>query len=231
MSSTVNNMIDNEQAVSKTSNGKVVVVGSINQDLTTYASSLPSAGQTILGTDFITTGGGKGANQAVAASKINIVDSQNNGGVYMIGRVGDDVMGNNLLSSLQTNGVKMNIDEMKVNGQHTGVASINVDTNSGQNTIVVAPGANLALSCDDAQSSLANICEKDVVLVQLEIKPEAALQALKSSSSKDALTILNPAPAPKDWELTSEWYSSIDIIIPNETELASLCGLQMKKSL
>ena len=223
MSSTTNN--NNNKTLSKTSNGKVIVVGSINQDLTTYASSLPSAGQTILGTDFVTTGGGKGANQAVAASKINIVDTQNNGGVYMIGRVGNDVMGNTLLSSLQTNGVKMNIDEMKVNGQHTGVASINVDTNSGQNTIVVAPGANLALSSDDVQSSLANMCEKDVVLVQLEIKPEAALQALKSSSSKDALTILNPAPAPKDWELTSEWYSSIDIIIPNETELSSLCGL------
>jgi len=225
MSSTANN-IDNEQTVSKTStNGKVIVVGSINQDLTTYASSLPSAGQTILGTDFVTTGGGKGANQAVAASKINIVDSQNNGGVRMIGRVGNDAMGNNLLSSLQTNGVKMNIDEMKVDGQHTGVASINVDTNSGQNTIVVSPGANLALSSDDVQSSLANMCEKDVVLVQLEIKPEAALQALKSASSKGALTILNPAPAPKDWELTPEWYSYIDVLIPNETELASLCGL------
>ena len=226
MSSTTNNM-DNEQTVSKTStNGKVIVVGSINQDLTTYASSLPSAGQTILGTDFITTDGGKGANQAVAASKISIVDTQtNNGGVYMIGRVGDDVMGTNLLSSLQSNGVKMNIEEMKVDGQHTGVASINVDTNSGQYTIVVAPGANLALSCDDVQSSLANMCEKDVVLVQLEIKPEAALQALKSASSKGALTILNPAPAPEDWELTPEWYSSTDLLIPNETELASLCGL------
>ena len=223
MSSVNNN--NNEQTVSKTPNSKVIVVGSINQDLTTYASSLPSAGQTILGTDFVTTGGGKGANQAVAASKLNIVDTQNNGGVYMIGRVGNDVMGNTLLSSLQTNGVKINKDEMKVIGQHTGVASINVDTNSGQNTIVVAPGANLALTSDDVQSSLANVSEKDVVLVQLEIKPEAALQALKSASSKGALTILNPAPAPKDWELTPEWYSYIDLLIPNETELASLCGL------
>ena len=223
MSSVNNN--NNEQTVSKTSNGKVIVVGSINQDLTTYASSLPSAGQTILGTDFITTGGGKGANQAVAASKINIVDTQNNGGVYMIGRVGNDVMGNTLLSSLQTYGVKMNKDEMKVKHEHTGVASINVDTNSGQNTIVVAPGANLALSSDDVQSSLADLSEKDVVLVQLEIKPEAALQALKCASARGALTILNPAPAPEDWELTNEWYSSIDILIPNETELASLCGL------
>eukprot|EP00571_Detonula_confervacea_P001548 CAMPEP_0172326850 /NCGR_PEP_ID=MMETSP1058-20130122/57785_1 /TAXON_ID=83371 /ORGANISM="Detonula confervacea, Strain CCMP 353" /LENGTH=601 /DNA_ID=CAMNT_0013043739 /DNA_START=176 /DNA_END=1981 /DNA_ORIENTATION=+ len=211
-------------------NGKVIVVGSINQDLTTYATSLPTPGQTILGSDFITTAGGKGANQAVAASSIGVVD-QTVGGVHMIGRVGNDDMGRGLVSGLQSKGVKLNESETRVAGAHTGVASINVDLNTGQNTIVVAPGANLELSSDDVKSSLADLLSdgdkqrRDVVLVQLEIKPETALQTLTSASKLGALTILNPAPAPKGWELTEDWYSSIDILIPNETELASLCGV------
>ncbi|KAL3780085.1 hypothetical protein ACHAW5_004569 [Stephanodiscus triporus] len=214
-------------------NGKVVIVGSMNQDLTTYAPSLPSPGQTILGSDFIITAGGKGANQAVAATSIGVVDKRR--GVHMIGRVGDDDMGIGLVRGLQSRGIKLNDNEVRVVGAHTGVASINVDTTSGQNTIVVAPGANLALGKDDVESSLMEIlgcsdghekeCGRDVVLVQLEIAPETALQTLITSSKLGALTILNPAPAPKGWDLTDEWYSAIDILIPNETELAAICCL------
>ena len=221
----------------KLNNGKVIIVGSINQDLTTYAPSLPLSGQTILGTDFVTTAGGKGANQAVAASLINVVDDTiYNGGVHMIGRVGNDSMGTELLSSLIRKGVKVNVNESKVEGAHTGVASINVDTTTGQNTIVVAPGANLELKSDDIKTSMVDILgsgsnereqksTRDVVLVQLEITPEAALETLSCASKLGAITILNPAPAPKDWELSKEWYSAIDILVPNETELAQLCGL------
>ena len=222
----------------KLNNGKVIIVGSINQDLTTYAPSLPLSGQTILGTDFVTTAGGKGANQAVAASLINVVDDTiHNGGVHMIGRVGNDSMGTELLSSLIRKGVKVNVNESKVEGAHTGVASINVDTTTGQNTIVVAPGANLELKSDDIKTSMVDILgrggsneseqksTRDVVLVQLEITPEAALETLSCASKLGAITILNPAPAPKDWELSKEWYSAIDILVPNETELAQLCGL------
>ena len=211
-----------------TDDGKVIVVGSINQDLTTYAPSLPLSGQTILGTDFLTTAGGKGANQAVAASSIGIVNKYLS--VHMVGRVGNDVMGQNLLSGLQSKGVKINGDNAKIDGAHTGVAAINVDTKSGQNTIVVAPGANLELSVEDVKVSLDDLLDyrnvkRDVVVVQLEIDPETALQSLKSASERGALTILNPAPAPKGWELSKVWYSSIDILIPNETELASICGV------
>ena len=214
---------------------KVIVVGSINQDLTTYSPSLPSPGQTVLGTDFITAPGGKGANQAVAASSIGVVaKTGNGGGVHMIGRVGEDTMGQNLLSGLHSKGVNLNENESKVAGAHTGVASIVVDS-SGQNTIVVAPGANLELDEDDAESSLNKLLSKqsskksgagrDVVLVQLEIKPETALKALQCASELGALTILNPAPAPKGWELTKDWYQNIDVLVPNESELASLCGV------
>jgi len=218
----------NKKYSAMSDNGKVIIVGSINQDMTTYASSLPSPGQTILGSDFITTAGGKGANQAVAASSIGVVNTSH--GVHMIGRVGNDSIGRSLLSSLQSKGVKLDENRARITGAHTGVASINVDLNTGQNTIVVAPGANLALSKEDVDDSLACLLGsggegKNVVLVQLEIKPSAALQTLRSASNLGALTILNPAPAPKEWELTQDWYCSIDILVPNETELASLCGV------
>jgi ribokinase/non-canonical purine NTP pyrophosphatase (RdgB/HAM1 family) len=211
--------------------GKVVVVGSINQDLTTYAPSLPSPGQTILGSDFIITAGGKGANQAVAASSIGVVDKTR--GVHMIGRVGDDDMGLSILSKLSSKGVRLNERESRAAGVHTGVASIVVDTTSGQNTIVVAPGANMHLSKEEVKATIMNLLsgsdgyigERAVVLVQLEIAPESALQALQCASKLGAISILNPAPAPEGWGLTNEWYSAIDILVPNETELASLSGL------
>ncbi|KAL7542624.1 hypothetical protein ACHAXR_011943 [Thalassiosira sp. AJA248-18] len=226
------------------SGGKVIIVGSINQDMTTYAPTLPTPGQTILGTDFRTTPGGKGANQAVAASSIGVP-------VHMIGRVGNDIMGSSLLTSLTSRGVKLDEEESTVKDGHTGVASIVVDTSSGQNTIVVAPGANLELSAEDVESELNTLLKRsnnnnvgaprrsnnddknsrrDVVLVQLEITPQTALQTLQTASAHNALTILNPAPAPKNYELTNEYYSSIDILIPNETELASLCGIPSNNS-
>ena len=210
--------------------GKVVVVGSINQDLTTYAPSLPRPGETLLGTDFATSSGGKGSNQAVAAASIGIVNS----GVYMIGRVGLDDMGRSLLKSLACSKVRINEEESCVSGAHTGIASISVDTTTGQNTIVVSPGANLALTPEDVSSRLATILSvsnvddtitRNIVLVQLEINPDTALEALKAAKKLGALSILNPAPAPKDWELSNEWLSSVDILIPNENELASLSGM------
>lgn len=213
------------QTMSK--DGKVVVVGSINQDLTTYASSLPQPGETLLGTDFVTSAGGKGSNQAVAAASIGIVQSS---GVHMIGRVGKDDMGKSLLKGLTSAKVQIDLKESCVSDAHTGVASIVVDTTSGQNTIVVSPGANMALKPEEVSASLskilgANADGKNVVLVQLEISPESALEALKTAKTVGAVSILNPAPAPKGWELSNEWYSSIDILIPNESELASLYGV------
>jgi len=213
--------------------GKVVIVGSINQDLTTYSQSLPVPGETLLGTDFVTSAGGKGANQAVAASSIGVVCKES--GVHMIGRVGKDDMGRGLLKGLRSRGVSNDEKESMVAGEHTGVASINVSS-SGQNTIIVAPGANMALSAKEVDSSLTTLLQnggtqsqRDVVLVQLEIAPETALQALQTATSKSALTILNPAPAPKGWKLTQDWYSNIDILIPNESELASLCGADVEE--
>ena len=132
--------------------GKVVVVGSINQDLTIYSQSLPAPGETLLGTDFVTSAGGKGANQAVAAASIGVVSKEN--GVHMIGRVGKDDMGRSLLKGLRSKGVCNDEEESMVAGEHTGIAAINVSSDSGQNTIIVAPGANMALSSPDVETSL-----------------------------------------------------------------------------
>ena len=218
--------------------GKVVVVGSINQDLTTYAPSLPQPGETLLGTDFVTSAGGKGSNQAVAAASIGIVRgtsgnvNMKESGVYMIGKVGNDDMGTTLLNGLSSRKVQIDEEKSRTSDAHTGVASIVVDTTSGQNTIVVSPGANLALKPNEVSSSLEKILinsnddsTQNVVLVQLEISPDAALEALKTAKKLGAISILNPAPAPKGWKLTNEWYSSIDILIPNESELESICGV------
>lgn len=208
------------------SSGKVIVVGSINQDLTTYSRSLPAPGETLLGEDFATSPGGKGGNQAVAAASIGIVKKS---GVHMVGRVGDDDMGRSLMNGLKSRGVS---DEytISVTDHHTGVASINV-CDSGQNTIIVAPGANLALNAQEVDSALSKLllqnggAQQNVVLVQLEIKPATALHALQAATAEGALSILNPAPAPKGWKMTDDWFSNIDILIPNESELASLCGM------
>ena len=229
-------MVTSEVSSADYLSGKVIVVGSINQDLTTYAPKLPTPGQTILGSDFIITAGGKGANQAVAAASVAVVDETR--GVHMIGRVGNDDMGNTIITKLLSKGVRINEHDSREVGVHTGVASIIVDTTSGQNTIVVAPGANMHLSKEKVEESLMNLLsnsdgnkhERAVVLVQLEIAPESALQALQCASKRGAISILNPAPAPKDWELTNEWYSAIDILVPNETELASLWGLSNSDS-
>uniref|UniRef100_A0A7S2HP79 Multifunctional fusion protein n=1 Tax=Helicotheca tamesis TaxID=374047 RepID=A0A7S2HP79_9STRA len=206
--------------------GGVVIVGSANQDLTAYTPVLPTIGQTVMGTSFITSCGGKGANQAVAAASI----SASPNGVRMICRVGNDSFGQALLSNFQNVGVTYEKDHVvcEETKYHTGVAPILVDTSSGDNMIVVAPGANYALSPSDIETAILGSSDKNkgpaVVVTQLEIKPESALQALKSGRAVGATTILNPAPAPEDWVMSEEFYQLADIVIPNETELRIICG-------
>uniref|UniRef100_A0A6V2ECB8 Multifunctional fusion protein n=1 Tax=Ditylum brightwellii TaxID=49249 RepID=A0A6V2ECB8_9STRA len=217
------------------SNAGVIIVGSANQDLVAYTPVLPTRGQTVMGTSFVTSCGGKGANQAVAAASIGVSPN----GVSMVCRVGDDSFGQNLLSNFRR--VNVIYDEEKViakgsakegdegeetsSSYHTGVAPILVDTQSGDNVIVVAPGANYALAPSDVKESILSSSKKpSVVVTQLEIKPESALEALRTGREVNAITILNTAPAPEDWEMSDEFYQLADIVIPNETELRVICG-------
>ena len=205
--------------------GQVVVVGSANQDLTAYTATVPKTGETVLGESFETSFGGKGANQGVAAAALGIVP------VSMVCKVGADAFGSELLGSFRD--VNLLYDEASVVAPDvsTGVAQIIVDTKTGDNQIIVIPGANHALTSSDVRAAITSMAQDSqeqggrpmTVVVQLEIKPAVALEALKVAKEVGAITIFNPAPAPEGWELDSNFYRYADIIIPNETELRSLC--------
>jgi len=207
-----------------TKQGRVVVVGSANQDLTAYTATVPKTGETVLGESFETSFGGKGANQGVAAASLDIAP------VSMVCKVGADAFGTELLESFQK--VNLQYDETSVVAPNvsTGVAQIIVDTKTGDNMIIVVPGANHALTSSDVRTAITSMADDDscskcpmTVVVQLEIKPEVALEALKVAKEVGATTIFNPAPAPEGWLLDADFYKYSDIVIPNETELRSLC--------
>lgn len=195
---------------------RIAVVGSANQDLTSYTPVLPTLGETVMGDTFATSCGGKGANQANAAGSLNISP------VSMICRLGDDVFGKALLENFRNKNVDLD-EDCVLEGISSGVAAITVDTQSGDNMIIVTPGANHKLSPDNVDKALRKLKNPAVVVTQLEVLPEAALQAMKTGKELGAVTIFNPAPAPEGYSI-EEFYQYVDIIIPNESELRKICG-------
>lgn len=192
---------------------KIVVIGSLNMDLVVQASRLPQGGETILGNAFHEIPGGKGANQAVAMARLGAQ-------VDMIGRVGSDGFGKSLLSTLSVDGV--NVDSVKaLEGTSTGVALITVQ-DSGENSIIVVPGANGLLSPLDLEPIKGQILSASTVVAQLETPIETVKTALKLAKKEGIRTILNPAPAQS---LDLELLEAIDLLTPNETELALLSGM------
>jgi ribokinase len=193
----------------------IIVVGSLNMDLIVRTPRLPAPGETILGTTFSTASGGKGANQAVAAAKLGSP-------VKMIGRVGTDDFGKTLRSNLNAVGIDTQY-VVQDNEAATGIASISVD-DKGQNTIIVAPGANARVSRTDIDAAAGAFREARVVVAQLEIPLEAVQHAFRVAHTNNALTILNPAPAQP---LTRKILELVDIVIPNETETTQLTGIEV----
>lgn len=192
----------------------ITVVGSLNMDLVIRCETAPKQGETIIGRDFSTYPGGKGANQAVAAARLG-------GDVSMIGCVGNDLFGRNLLENLLREGV--NVSGIKVaDGVSTGVAVITVEA-SGDNRIILDSGANYRLTPEDIEKNRERIEKSDVLLVQLEIPPEAVEKCLEIASGAGVTTILNPAPARR---LKDELLSMVRIITPNETECELLTGIE-----
>jgi ribokinase len=194
--------------------GHIVVVGSINMDLVVRAPRHPQPGETILGTTFDTFPGGKGANQAVAAARLG-------GPVRMVGRVGSDSFGDLLLATLQRDGIDTTY-VLRTDNVSSGVALITV-SDSGQNNIVVVPGANGALSPEDIRAADSAFAGAAVVLLQLEIPLETVAEAIQAARRHGARVILNPAPARA---LGQELLSEIDYLIPNEHELLLLSQAQ-----
>lgn len=189
---------------------KVLVLGSLNMDLVTRVKATPQVGETILGNGFDQVPGGKGANQAVAIGKLG-------GAVAMLGRVGDDDFGAALTANLKNCGVASSAVQV-AEGVPTGLAIILVNE-SGDNSIVVVPGANFSLQAEDLD--IDSFRGFDYCIAQLETPIETVNRAFELAKEAGVTTILNPAPAQ---ELPGSLIAHTDLLIPNETEFFSLTG-------
>lgn len=190
----------------------IVVVGSLNMDLVVRTQRHPQIGETVIGYDFHTYPGGKGANQAVAAARLG-------GSVKMIGRVGEDQFGEELLQTVTKAGVDTTFIQ-KDTLAPSGVAFITVD-DLGKNTIVVASGANARLSPEDISLAEEAFIGASVLLLQLECPLVAVEHAINLAHKYHLRIVLNPAPAQL---LNAGLLGKVDYLIPNQTELVLLSG-------
>jgi ribokinase len=191
----------------------IVVVGSSNTDLVVPVSRIPAPGETVLGGALTTVAGGKGANQAVAAARLG-------GAVTFIARVGDDAYGAAARAGFVAEGIGTKFVATTA-GVASGVALIAV-ASSGENCIVVAPGANAHLSAADIVGAAAAFDSAAAVVISLEIPDDAVFAAVRQGKSRGVPVILNPAPARP---LPPEILAKIAVLTPNETELAQLGGV------
>ncbi|MGQ0604602.1 MAG: ribokinase, partial [Anaerolineales bacterium] len=190
----------------------LIVVGSSNTDLIVRADRLPAPGETVLGGDLITTAGGKGANQAVAAARLGAH-------VTFVARVGADAYGRDSLTNFARE--EMDTRYVVTDPQApSGVALIVVGSN-GQNLIAVAPGANARLTPADVEAARPVFAEARVLLLQLETPIETVLAAARLGRAHGLTVILNPAPAQP---LPAELYPLVDALTPNEYEAETLTG-------
>lgn len=188
----------------------IVVVGSLNMDFAVTTKRLPAAGETVLGSGFHMSPGGKGANQAVAAAKLGAASVT----VRMIGRVGQDLFADHLKASLAGAGV--DVSAVHTSRSHpTGAALIAVDE-TGQNSIVVAPGANADLAAADVEAMRRVFRGASLAMFQLETPLDTVAGALKLAREEGLSTILDPAPAQP---LSPDLLQNVDILTPNEVEL------------
>ncbi|MDJ0655534.1 MAG: ribokinase [Xanthomonadales bacterium] len=187
---------------------RIFVVGSYNHDLIFRSRALPRPGETQLGR-FASAHGGKGFNQAVAAGRLGVSTT-------FIGAVGKDKYGAAARTFAEEEGIDFQVESA---GTSTGLACVITDP-GGQNQIVVAPGANLALSDGHTDRCLAGIGDDDICLAQLECNPGTVAHALQTARLASAVTVLNPAPMhPK---LSRELLQLADVITPNESEFQYL---------
>lgn len=186
----------------------IAVVGSCNVDMVTRVARIPAPGETVTGGDLSVLFGGKGANQAVMAARLG-------GNVHMIGCVGQDSFGDDIARNFEREGVR--IEYLARSGRATGVALIAVDENTGQNSIVVAPGANSALTRAHIDAASDVVRRAAVVVAQLETPAEATVRAFEMARVASAVTIFNPAPANR---FPDELFRLCDVITPNEYEAA-----------
>jgi ribokinase len=195
--------------------GRVFVAGSINMDVVATAERHPALGETVAGKEVLYFPGGKGANQAVAASKLGAATT-------LIGRLGKDAFGRELRAFLADQGIDLCLVRDTADA-HTGTAIITLA--NAENTIVVVPGANDLVTPDDVASAVLG--EDDIAVSQFEI-PQATISAFfRRARAAGASTMLNPAPARA---LDAELLDLVDILVLNETELALLARVTLSGS-
>ena len=192
---------------------KISVVGSLNADLVVRVKRRPSPGETVLGSDLRVLPGGKGANQAVAASRMGA-------SVAMVGMVGNDPFGEMLLDSLRQQ--KVDVTHVLRSEGSSGTAQILLD-DSGQNSIVVSPGANGRLAPDALAAASALLFDSDLILAQLEIPDPAISWLIGFCAARGKALLLNPAPARP---LAPDLLQCVAILVPNESETELLTGLK-----
>lgn len=194
----------------------ICVLGSINMDIVLKVNRMAKVGETIFATGLNNIPGGKGANQAVACSRLG-------GNVYMISKVGADGNGEVLVKELVKDNI--NIDFVFKDEKYpTGTAIITVD-DEANNSIIVASGANMCIDKSEIIKVAEVIKESDIIISQFETPIEATIEAFKMAKESEKITILNPSPA-KD--IDEELLKYTDIIVPNETEAYELTKIEVK---
>ena len=196
--------------------GKVVILGVFVADTAYRAARMPKMGETILGNTFALGPGGKGSNQAVAAGKLGA-------DVTIISRLGEDDFGQMALQTWKAANVKGAIKHSP--DAYTGAAFIFIDDKTGDNAIIISPGAAADISVEDIRENADLIAAADVFLTQLEQPIDVAHEGLITAKRNGKITILNPAPAA---ELPKEVFEVCDYITPNETEAEAITGLPVR---
>ncbi len=193
---------------------KIIVIGSANTDMVVKAAKLPLPGETILGGKFFMNAGGKGANQAVAASRLG-------GEVTLVTNVGNDIFGKQTIEGLKKDNI--NTDFVFIDKEAPSGTALILVNEEGENCIVVAPGANTNLLPNDIQK-VNNIAEYEIILMQLEIPMETISFVTKKAKENHQKVIINPAPAQK---LDDELLNGLYLVTPNETEATLLTGISV----
>jgi len=192
----------------------ICVVGSANTDMVVRVPRLPGRGETVLGGEFVTAGGGKGANQAIAARRLGAE-------VCFVARLGQDAFGDAALAAYRTEGLRTDLIGRDPEAP-SGIALILVE-DDGENQIAVAPGSNARLSAEDVRRARPAIAGSDILVVQLEVPLDAVRAALEEARQAGVRTILNPAPAPAA-PLADDLYPLVDVLNPNRSEAGALVG-------
>ncbi|MEC5425276.1 ribokinase [Virgibacillus sp. C22-A2] len=195
----------------------ITVIGSINTDMVTVTESLPNQGETVIGDQFKMKPGGKGANQAVAAARLGA-------NVQMIGKVGQDQNGADMLKALKKENVSIRMVETapKIN---TGIANIILSNND--NRIIIVPGANDKVTPEYVSQFKEDIRNSDLVLIQFEIPVDTIIYCLDLCNEYNIPIIVNPAPAKK---IASDYWSKATYITPNESEYTQLFDFKDRSS-